>query len=692
MNELAGDITAKVAVSLITEAFKATLATLEEAEDWVKRQNKKRDIFGLAARKYAAKVESLYNSMRIFGMSNPVELRSIYTRVNVLSKLTASHRVTVEALERHFNRDRSGFGRIQSSTDGTAIVNEIQKLVVLGKPGAGKTTFLKHITLQALDGVFKKKRIPIFLSLKDWSDSGLTLLAFVVQQFEICDFQDGQDFVEHMLSKGKCLLLLDGFDEVTSDVNAAITQIGTFVNKYNENQYILSCRIAAYSYCFPYFTDIEVADFTARQIESFINNWFGAGSVKARSCWQQLKSDKAIMELASIPLLLTLLCLAFDETMAFPSNKAELYKEAIDALLKKWDASRSINRGEIYQNLSPKRKESMLSRIAAKTFESEQYFIHQDRLESYISSFIQNLPNSKEDTLSLDSEAVLKAVEAQHGIFVERAKRIYSFSHLTFQEYFTARYFVDAQKGSLSRIVRQYLTNDNWREVFLLMTSMLDEADEFLMTMQHQLTKLGTEKHICSLLSAIRQSAARRNDLCLLLPNRGVSTAYDRGRLLGLSLKIADQYLIHHEKLGTLPLTLKSASVRNHTNELSLSVGIADELCVRLTPEAMKDDPDNSLLRAHTKLFPQSHASTAYGQSRDVIKGLDRLRTDYKVIDAALTLAFLPDLSTLVKYLVAHNLLLACLQAESYVSKVTRKKIMSGLLSVALTRDNQNAS
>ena len=39
--------------------------------------------------------------------------------------------------------------------------------------------------------------------------------------------------------------------------------------------------------------------------------------------------------------------------------------------------------------------------------------------------------------------AVLKAIEAQHGIFSQRAQRIYSFAHLTFQEYFTAQYIAD---------------------------------------------------------------------------------------------------------------------------------------------------------------------------------------------------------------------------------------------------------
>jgi predicted NACHT family NTPase len=76
---------------------------------------------------------------------------------------------------------------------------------------------------------------------------------------------------------------------------------------------------------------------------------------------------------------------------------------------------------------------------------------------------------------------VLKAIEAQHGIFVERARGIYSFSHLTFQEYFTAKYIVEnAGKRSLERLVSSYLFKPHWREVILNTAGIVQEADHLL--------------------------------------------------------------------------------------------------------------------------------------------------------------------------------------------------------------------
>ena len=42
--------------------------------------------------------------------------------------------------------------------------------MVLGKPGAEKTTFFNYLAIQCTDGYFQGQHFPIFITLKDFAD------------------------------------------------------------------------------------------------------------------------------------------------------------------------------------------------------------------------------------------------------------------------------------------------------------------------------------------------------------------------------------------------------------------------------------------------------------------------------------------------------------------------------------------
>jgi tRNA A37 threonylcarbamoyladenosine biosynthesis protein TsaE len=643
MDSVSTDIATKVGVNILTEIFKATVGALEDASEWIKTLKTAHDPLGLAAKQYVRKMEERYNSTRIMGMTHPIPLRSIYVRVNVLEKITARHQLSIDELQKFFDYDRKSFGSKQASKDGMEVVNnrQLKKIIVLGKPGAGKTTFLKFAVLQAIDGKLAEARIPVFIAVKDWADSGLSLMEFILTQFDVCDFPNAGPFVNQILKDGKCIFLMDGLDEVNKRIDDVILEIRSFSDKYSKNQFILSCRIAAYNYWFEKFVDVEVADFSHRQIETFISNWFGAGTAKAELGWQKVREDRSFNELAATPLLLTMLCLAFDETMDFPSSRAELYKEGIDALLKKWDSSRSIKRDTIYRHLSPKRKESMLARIAAINFEEDHYFVSQRTLEKQILAYIQNLPEAKTETLEPDSEAILKAIEAQHGLFVERAKGIYSFSHLTFQEYFTAKYIVDnATRGTLKNLVKSHLTNDRWREVFLLTAGLLDTADEFFKLMQIGIGAIPLDNSLVSYFKSIKSDVRRHlgsyppSITVLLALLSFLSAAQARAKSVGIVPHKSFAYCVNL-------LTL-------------LARDLAKRLDVRI------DITKNPNL---VKLFDPSHSS--------MISNIHRVALDYAVDQNRV--------DSLSRYLKAGRLLLDCLRAECYVTQETRHEIYRSL-------------
>ena len=132
MNDTANDLVAKVTVSIITEIFKKSFKGLLTAERWLIKKNKELDFFGTAAKRYAGKLEERYNTIRIFGMQKPLPLRSVFVSINILEKITANQRLTIEELEKQFDRDRRSFGIKRRTKERSKVADELEKFIVLG--------------------------------------------------------------------------------------------------------------------------------------------------------------------------------------------------------------------------------------------------------------------------------------------------------------------------------------------------------------------------------------------------------------------------------------------------------------------------------------------------------------------------------------------------------------------------------
>lgn len=448
--------------------------------------------------KVHANVQKRCGTMRVLDMEQPITLDSIYTKVNILEKVSCNQRRTIAELLDGCDLedfDRFTLGRVlQERISGLEAVQRHSKLLILGKPGAGKTTFLKWIAIQCNEGQLYTNRVPIFITLKEFAEASgqPSLQSFISSQFTSCGIENAEGITATLVKAGQALVLLDGLDEVRDvDHDRVLQEIRDISTWFDTSQFVITCRIAAREYIFQQFTEVEVADFDDKQITEFSYKWFHEKDpVKAEQFPKELETHQPLKELATNPLLLTLLCLVFEEQTGFPVNRAELYKEGLDVLLKKWDAKRNIKRDEVYKDLSLKRKEELLSQIAFTTFERSEYFFKQKVVEEKIEQYIRNLPHASTDleVLQLDSEAVLKSIEAQHGLLAERARGIYSFSHLTFHEYFTAHRI--EKRDELHPILISHLIEKRWREVILLTVEMVEEADSLLLKMKSQIDQI----------------------------------------------------------------------------------------------------------------------------------------------------------------------------------------------------------
>jgi predicted NACHT family NTPase len=377
----------------------------------------------------------------------------------------------------------------------------------------------------------------------------------------------------------------------------------------------------------------------------------------------------------------------------------------VDVLLKKWDTKRNIERDQVYKKLSLKRKEDLLSQIAWRTFAAGNYFFKQKDIEQQIRAFIENLPgaSSDEETLNLDSEAVLKSIEAQHGLFVERARGIYSFSHLTFHEYFAAR---EAKEKAYFTPLIEHLTEKRWREVILLTVGMLPNADRLLTELKQGIDGLlaadpppqkflaWVQQKTDSVDTPYKPAAIRAfyfsldRDCTLDLDRdralaRTLDLDRDRARTLDLARTLAraralDRDIALDRDLAraltraldfdldldlthALDRALASALARDHAPELKLKL------------EALSTQLPNSVSGWDAqKQWWQNQGPAWRAQLRAVMIEHRNIGHDWQLSEA--------QTQRLQQYYEANQLLIACLNSDCYVSRAVREEIEDTLL------------
>lgn len=533
---------------------------------------RKKELVYQVAEQYIINYNAKHNKVQILGMKNPVDLESIFTSVSILSPQNIRRfRLTTDQ-EYFFQQSNHRTFELSDcdKISGIKIANQQQYLMVLGQPGSGKTTFLRKVGLEATrikkDG-FEHDCIPVFIELKKFKNREINLKQEIIDQFSNCKFPDAKKFVDQALEQGKLLILLDGLDEVpTSDLKSVINQIQEFTNNYQKNRFIISCRTAAYRSYFEPFTEIEIAEFDDNQIKQFIYNWFRSQEDQqagtADNCWNLLNQPeyKSTKDLAKTPLLLTFLCLVYDNAQNFPKKRASLYSQALDILLEKWWAEKRVNLDPILREFGLEQEIIMLSEIAYQNFENYQLLYREDIIKK-IKEFIASNWNAPQQ---LSSEEILNSIEIQQGILIERERNIYSFSHRTIQEYLTAKYIVD--NDLVNRLVTKHLTDQYWKEVFLLVAGLLcGGADKLLLLMEKEAhkylhTNVGSQKLTPLLYWADQLTNGSQGDL-KLIAKRAIAianiytyaNASAHAKTFGYHLQLAHTYKTNYDHFNIHP-------------------------------------------------------------------------------------------------------------------------------------------
>lgn len=418
-------------------------------------------------------IQALHGKMQICGDDLCYTLSDLFVDIDFIEKVRGNRVAELAIVSTEFQRDsnndrykRISFSGSKHERTVLKILESDDNLTILGNPGSGKTTILQWVATECNLGNIHGHRIPVLIKLRDFIDEArrvdYSLENFISQQLWERTTREAKLIFKH----GKAIILLDGLDEVNGESRKqSIDEIQNFSRTYPQVKIIITCRTEALDIQFDKFDRLEIANFNEEQIKTFVKSWFKL-SVGEKSkdkaddflCNLFSEFNQLILNLASTPVLLSLACRVFNENGKFYSNRAELYQQAIEMLLENRDRSQDITRDRTYLDLSLERKIELLTYFAVKKFKQDQYILFdREEIEAYISQFLGL--NAKQ------AIAVVRSIESQHGLLIRQSRSVWSFSHLTFQEYFVAKYFCDRQE--ISEIVK-YIPNGNWREIFLM--------------------------------------------------------------------------------------------------------------------------------------------------------------------------------------------------------------------------------
>lgn len=458
-----------------------------------------------AASNYAKNYARMHGFISIFGERKLSTIASIYIPQRFQAHTAIRNFESVDELEEAFSQDlqRSNHSK-GNNLLGINIANEESYLMVLGHPANGKTTFLKYIACEALrypNSKYKHDLLPVFISMWKFCHSDDTLLSAIAEELRRSDFPSSMEIAQWLLSQGKLLILIDGLNESTLSQKYVSKHLQNFVKTYPKNRYIVSSRLVSYQNSLGQFLEVGLQPWSDLLIQEYIHKWFtirgdqkdessqdNHASQEAQRCWEILQRNQIGRDLANSPLCLSLLCLLCDRRYSFPSNVSGLYQQALHLVIKEQVLKCQFLNHPDRNIINTDILEIFLTEIAYASFELNQTVLN---LEQVMERLHIALSNCKPSLQNLDVDFALRVLQQVGVCQIRNASdsptglSSLTFSNMTFQEYFVARYIYHHQK--VVQIVPIYLSDRRWQQVFLILAGMmLGNTETLLLAIEAQ--------------------------------------------------------------------------------------------------------------------------------------------------------------------------------------------------------------
>jgi hypothetical protein len=365
-------------------------------------------------------------------------------------------------------------------------------LTLVGQAGSGKSTLLAYAARRSarisVRGHLGRKRVPILLALREHAEliianPAISLPDVVRAAVGGVPGKEPARWWERQLSRGRCLVLLDGLDEVAraDDRLAVADWVGRQIATHARNDFVIASRPYGIPDSLTSRADVYVVrPFTPEQVRLFLDRWYlaaerhatGTSGRTARRTVRErgrksadrldslLREHRALHDLAVNPLLLTMIATAHRYRGALPGTRADLYGEICQVLL-----SRRVQAKDLPELLSWPAKQALLAALA--------YQMMRDHVSDFPATRVLETlgPQLGRFSSSVTGEAFLDDI-SRHGLLVEVSADRYAFTHLTFQEYLAARHV--SASPDLVESLADNVSDPWWHETILLCAATAD--------------------------------------------------------------------------------------------------------------------------------------------------------------------------------------------------------------------------
>lgn len=449
-----------------------------------------------------------------FYIDKKISLESIYIELNASPLIKKQQWLDVSEFNKISPISQTNFNSLspQQTLPISQIIQQFPRLILRGKAGSGKSTLLKYLAINIINNNLDNNSYPICLSGKiiDYQLKRINqfnLINYFAHTWQTLGINLQE--IELLAREGRIVILLDGLENISSDYRQIVlTEIEQFTNLYYLNPIIITCRLGITIPPLQGFQTWELLELNEQQVQNFAKKWFSVNhhqqssetnnNLQYSQFLELLKrpENKLVQDLTKNPILLSLLCSVFQQRSSFPSKLSKLYQEALNILL-----SQHLNNNSNYNSykseLSLTHKTVLLTEIAYFGFHKDYHYYERQDLINLIIKYLQKTVATSEkqlENLLFNAEVILNNLETQDGLLIEMAKDIYTFSHLTFQEYLTAvkisqEVNIFNRLESLSILVKK-IHKPQWHSVILITLEMLSYPENLINKLETEIESI----------------------------------------------------------------------------------------------------------------------------------------------------------------------------------------------------------